>query len=525
LQVPDDSPSRNSDLRPGDVTTATETSVKRSWRIPLALGVAYGLAALLLVLVELAAPGQSDDFKGIKFSNTVGSAGSRQILAMYRDHLEWLPRPYKDATLSPDAYIGGLIIAWAAMFVAQFVAVWACRRGRLASAGWWLAGPLLACAIFLFYPPTSTDIFAYGSFGWVADESANPYLISPKELGGDPYAGFNDWTHIRSPYGPIWTGISHAIVHFAQDEPFATAIGFKLAATLPAIGLAIMSYHLAKRFTTDERLTRVVLILVGWSPILITESAATVHLDSLMMALAIMGLMVATSLTRRSHRIGVALVVASALVKPVTLPLIALLMIVRVATPDRPALVARRILGDLLVMAAMVAVLFAPFWERDLPGALYDNARTLYLDHPLRANPLWVWGLRNIDRATGFSDLVGGSAKGATSWITLTLMILAAAFVLRALWRQRQASAMMSPPEIVQASLRFSVWSWAAVTVIVGILPVNAHPWYAIWPLTMLSLLWITDLRRDRLRPPLWLVVLQGWIVVSFLIYHTLPKR
>lgn len=497
---------------------------KRSWAIPLALGIAYGLAATMLVFVELAAPGQSSDFFSIKLSNTVGSAGSRQILAMYRDHLDWLPRPFKESTLSPNAYVLGLLAAWVAMFVGQFGAVWACRRGRLAPTRWWLAGPILACAIFLFYPPTSTDIYAYSSFGWVAAEGANPYLISPKALGGDPYAGFNDWTHIRTPYGPIWTGMSRVIVHLAGDEPFATAIGFKLAATLPAFALIFMSYRLAKRFTRDERHAQVVLILVGWSPILVTESAATVHLDSLMMALAILGLVVATGLKYRSHRLGVALVVASAMVKPVTLPLVALLMIVRVATSDRPLVVLRRISGDLLLMAAMVAAGFAPFWERELPRGLYDNARALYFDHPLRANPLWVWGLHNIDRAVGFSDLVGGSASGATRWITVTLMILTSALLGRALLQVRRAAVGLSRPEIAQGMLRFSVWSWAAVTVILGILPVNAHPWYAIWPLTMLSLLWITDGWRDRSRPPLWLLGLQGWIIVSFLVYHTLPK-
>ena len=65
---------------------------------------------------------------------------------------------------------------------------------------------------------------------------------------------------------------------------------------------------------------------------------------------------------------------------------------------------------------------------------------------------------------------------------------------------------------------RVQVPAWAAVTVALGLVPINAHAWYAIWPLAPLALL-STTTKSDRFRGLLALCFV--WIVVSFLIYHT----
>jgi len=66
--------------------------------------------------------------------------------------------------------------------------------------------------------------------------------------------------------------------------------------------------------------------------------------------------------------------------------------------------------------------------------------------------------------------------------------------------------------------IRAQVPAWAAITAALGLMPLNAHAWYAIWPLAPLALLWsMTSSRRNRVLVALCFI----WVVVSFLVYHT----
>jgi len=384
-------------------------------------------------------------------------------------------------------------------------------------------GPVVASLLFLLYPPTSTDIFAYASFGWVADEGANPYIVTPDSLRGDPYASFNDWTMVRTPYGPAWTAISRGIVHFSNHDPFATALGFKIFTTLCAFGLAILTYYLARRLTDDRNKALIAFVLVCWSPILLTEAAATVHLDPVMMLPAMAGFAAATA-GARYHRLGVLLVAISALMKPATLPLIALLILARVARSEPFRVTLKRMAVDTIMVVGIFVAAYVPFWNPSLLRHMVDNYRELYVDELLRSNPLWVWALDHVDSLVHFEARFGGSSGSATRYISMALAATVSIAFIRTLMQQRHCAA-VDEHAAALSTRQLLLWSWAAVTVIIGILPVNAHAWYLIWSMVPLSLLWVSDGLRARLRPPLWLLGLQSWVVLSFMIYHTLPKR
>jgi hypothetical protein len=494
-----------------------------TWVVPVVLGVCFMLAAAVLVVVELAQPPRTADFRGIRFSNTVNSPGSRAITAMYRQHVEWLPRPFSGETLEPKWYVRGLVAGWASMILIQIAAILVCRRMRATSLAAWAIGPVLAALVFLLYPPSSTDIYAYSSFGWVADQGANPYLVPPDSLNGDPYASFNDWTMVRTPYGPLWTAISRAIVHFTNNDPFATTLAYKILTTLAAFALAALTYYLAKRFTNNKHLALIAFVLVCWSPILITEAAATVHLDPVMMLPAMLGFAVATCAAPRYFRLAIVLVVISALIKPATLPLIGLLMMTRLARPERVGETAKKIAIDVAVVAGLIAAAYAPFWDRALPRSIVENMNQLYVDEFLRSNPLWVWGLDHVDSLLGISAAIGGNSGSATRLLSMSAAVIVGILMVRALWKQRGTGA--SEADRTLSMRHFLLLSWAAVTVIIGVLPVNAHPWYVVWPMVPLALLWVSNGVKARERPPIWLLGLQTWLLFSFLIYHTLPKR
>ncbi len=67
-----------------------------NWLLPVGLGLLLALAAVLLVWVEMAQPATSFHFKGIRFSNTINSPGATNIVILFRDHLDWIPRLWKD---------------------------------------------------------------------------------------------------------------------------------------------------------------------------------------------------------------------------------------------------------------------------------------------------------------------------------------------------------------------------------------------------------------------------------------------
>lgn len=494
-----------------------------SWTAPLVLAAGWAVAAIMLVVVELAQPPRTEAFRGIRFSNAINSPGAREIVALYREQLSWLPRPMADGSLSPRVYVWGIVAAWASMFILQIAALVAVRRSRATNPAPWAIGPVIGSLLFLLYPPTSTDIFAYASFGWVADEGANPYVVPPDSLRGDPYAAFNDWTMVRTPYGPLWTGISRGIVHFSNHDPFATALGFKIFTALTAFGLAILTHRLALRLTNDRTKALVAFVLVCWSPILLTEAAATVHLDPVMMLPAMAGFALVTS-DARYHRAGVLLVAISALMKPATLPLIALLVLARIARAEPFRTTVKRMALDSAMVIGVLAAAYLPFWNPALLRHMIANYNELYVDELLHSNPLWVWALDHVDSVVHFKATFGGSSGTATRYLSIALAATVAVGFLRRLLKLRRAAA-ENEQEASLSTRQLLLWSWAAVTVIIGILPVNAHAWYLIWSMVPLALLWVSDGQRPRIRPPIWLLGLQSWVVLSFLIYHTLPKR
>ena len=485
----------------------------------------YGLAALLLLVVELGQPQWSTNFRGIKYSNTINSAGARHAVTLFREHLTWWPGPSDNNPLSPMQYLTGLRIAWLSMFALQIAALVAVRRRVWASPSVWGIGPALACLVLLLYPATSTDVNAYASFGWVADVGGNPYVDTPRSIPGDPYARFNDWTHITSPYGPIWTGISHAIVHLTGQDPFWTTIGFKIVAVAGAFCLAAVTWHLAKRFTDDPRWHTSAFIFVLWSPILITESGGPVHLESVMMLFAMAGLLVATGTRFESFRLGLLIAAASILVKPATIPLIGLMALMRFAHSDPIPVVLKRLAVDFVAVVALLAAGFAFYWDSRFTEAADRMAHDVFIDRPMRSNPLWAWGLSHINGLVGFSDLVGGDAGLASQILTVLVAVLVTVLMVRALRRQRHMAEESAEEDSSQATLRFLIWAWALTTMALAILPLNGHAWYVIWTLAPLAILWFTDGRRTRERPPVWLLTVQLWVVTSFMIYHTLPKR
>ncbi|MGZ4268024.1 MAG: glycosyltransferase 87 family protein [Solirubrobacteraceae bacterium] len=83
-------------------------------------------------------------------------------------------------------------------------------------AGVLLAGSALAQAILVLGPPLPlTDVFNYEVYGRMAAvHGLNPYRALPVAAAHDPAYALANWHHLTSPYGPLFTLLSEALVPF-----------------------------------------------------------------------------------------------------------------------------------------------------------------------------------------------------------------------------------------------------------------------------------------------------------------------
>jgi hypothetical protein len=213
------------------------------------------------------------------------------------------------------------------------------------------------------------------------------------------------------------------------------------------------------------------------------------------------------------------LLTAAALIKPVALPLLAITALVRLAEPSRSrfALIKEWAL-DLLAIAALTVVTFLPYWSSGrLPGAQWDEQRQLYFDKALKVNPLWVWTVPRLTKLVAGADAAGEIARHtpSASRVVAALFLIAGFAIALAVARRTSVD-----ERSASRLLRRQTWAWLLATAGLGLIPINAHAWYAIWALPAISLAWAMT---NRTRIGKWIAPLLAWLLLSFLVYHAWP--
>lgn len=492
---------------------------------PLLLGVLQAAVCLILTFVELAEPPARPGFAGLSFSNAINSPGAWNGLLLFQDAFAWLPGIEVGAALSPAAYLGWRRSGIVLLALLQILALYGClnptARHAPASAWRWLVGPLLGSIALLPYPPINTDVFYYAASGRIAAIGENPYLTAPLAIPDEPFTPFNDWARITTPYGPVWTTLSRAVYAVSGDDPVQAVIGFKILTGCAALGLALVSIPLAQRLTGNRAVALAAGVVVGWQPALLLESAGTAHLDAVMMLLAVGGLAVIATNRPGGVRAGLLLLAASALAKPVTIPLLGLAALGRLWAPASLATILRRWLIDIAAILGLAVAMFAPYWSGgDLARELVTQGKLLYVDEPFGVNPFWYWVLPRtpgIPNGEGWIDFADLTLRPVSQSLTVLLLAWSLIRLLRAAWSFRRRDLRAEPGD---AALPAIITSWAIAAATLALLPVNAHAWYAIWAVAPVALAWSRSVRARGFGSR-WLWLYLAWSLAAYLIYHT----
>jgi hypothetical protein len=159
----------------------------------------------------------------------------------------------------------------------------------LTGVGWalaWLAAPglragvllgasALAQTILVLGPPLPlTDVFNYELYGRMAAlHGLNPYRALPVAAAHDPAYGLANWHHLSSPYGPLFTLLSEALVPFGVH---GWLWAWKLVVLACGVGTVALVGALALRLGMSRQRA---IAAFGLSPLVLIAEIGGLHND------------------------------------------------------------------------------------------------------------------------------------------------------------------------------------------------------------------------------------------------------
>ena len=169
------------------------------------------------------------------------------------------------------------------MYVSYLIVL---RRASALPARWLIGAIVGAHAIFLLAPPLAlTDVFNYINYGRMeVVHHLNPYTSIPiVEPHSDPSFVLSNWHQLLSPYGPLFTLLTFAVV------PLGVAGSFWALKVLLALASLAMIYLVWRCAELLGRDPRPAIALVGLNPIVLVWGLGGDHNDFLMLLCIVLG--------------------------------------------------------------------------------------------------------------------------------------------------------------------------------------------------------------------------------------------
>lgn len=396
-------------------------------------------------------------------------------------------------------FSGAIVVMYGGYLVAL-------RAAPRLPARWIIAAILAVHAIFLLSPPLAlTDIFNYINYGRMAVvHHLNPYTTIPiSEPHGDPAFILSNWHQLLSPYGPMFTLLSFAVVPLGVAGSFWALKGILVLASLATITLV---WKCARLLGRDPRAA---VVLVGLNPIVLVWGLGGDHNDFLML----LGIMLGFYLLLRAHG-GVVAVEADdppgvrrAGLRGLVLPLSATELGAGAAFVAATSIKAS---AGVLIPVVLAGLLHAPrrlvqvLIGMLIAGALVGAASLLAfgLHIPDLSTQSRVVTLESVPNLIGLAIGAGGETEFIHRLMSVALgvsLILCCRFA----WRRRE-------------TLTAEGWASVALLVTLG----WVLPWYVVWILPLAALSASRRLRATALVLGAYLII--AWAPVSGLAWNAI---
>jgi hypothetical protein len=151
----------------------------------------------------------------------------------------------------------------------------------------WAIGTIVAMhAIFFLAPPLAlTDIFNYVNYGRMeVVHHLNPYTTIPIfEPHSDPSYFLSNWHQLLSPYGPLFTLVTFAVVPLGIGASFWA---LKAILAITSLGTILLVWKCARLLGRDPVAA---IVLVGLNPIVLVWGLGGDHNDFLMVFFIMLG--------------------------------------------------------------------------------------------------------------------------------------------------------------------------------------------------------------------------------------------
>jgi hypothetical protein len=416
----------------------------------------------------------------------------------------WMAGPF--GGLWPGLTRDGTTLRWlfSSLIVLMYVGyVVALKSARRLPARWVIGAIVAAHLIFLLAPPLAlTDVFNYINYGRMeVVHNLNPYTTIPVyEPHSDPSYALSNWHELLSPYGPIFTLLTFAVVPLGVAGSLWALKGILVVCSLATIFLV---WKCARLLGRDPI---VAIALVGLNPIVLVWGLGGDHNDFVMVLFIMLGfylLLLSRAHTADGARTparqrllalgipeigaGAAFVTAAGLKASAGI----LIPVVLVGLARKP----RALLNVALGMLAAGAVV----------GAVSLLAFGLHI--PDLSTQSRLVTAESVPNLIGLAVGAGGESETVRELISgaLAVSVLLCCWMA---WSRRWAV----NDRMVTAS------GWASIALLVTLSWVL--PWYVLWVLPLAALSSSRRLRRSALVIGAYLIL--GWAPASGLIWNAI---
>ncbi len=404
--------------------------------------------------------------------------------------------------------------AMVAMYCGYVIAI---KQARRLPARWVIGAILAVHAIFVLSPPLAlTDLFNYINYGRMeVVHSLNPYTTIPiLEPHNDPSFLLSNWHQLLSPYGPLFTLLTFAVVPLGVAGSFWA---LKCLLILTSLAIILLVWKCARLLGREPL---VAVALVGLNPIVVVWGLGGDHNDFLMVVFIMLGFYLLLSARARVAANPTARQAAASRwmqVRAWLLPLSALeigagaALVTAVAIKASAAVLLPVVLAGLLrAPRALVQALLGMIVAGVIVGAASLLAFGLHIPDLSTQGSLVT--SESIPNLIGLAAGAGGESAGLREALSGVLVALVAVCSWQA-WGGR------APRERSSGVARaITASGWASVALLVTLSWVL--PWYVLWVLPLAALSGSRKLRTAALVIGVYLIV--AWAPASGLLWNAL---